>query len=695
MLDLKEIKDLWDKSYTNNQVTRQRAADDTVFFHVTHWDSNTLEESQLAYRGEFDILKKAMTRIIGRLKANPVQIDFQPVDEDREDGADLLDGLYRADDRRNETVEAYGNGIQEAIVCGVGAWELYSKYETNRAGDENQVLRRRALYEANNTVFWDPNARMLDKSDADYVGVLKPYSPEGYKKLKFELTGEEDDDGYTSSFGAPEISYVFPWIGGQNDVVHVVSFFHRETVQDKVLTLEDPLGQPLKLRESDLKDVMDDLMDEGYKITGEKVIKRYEITRYIASGKEVIKHETVVGENIPIIPVYGKRAFVEDEEHYEGITRTAKDPQRLRNFQMSYLADIVSRSPRPKPIFTAEQIEGHQDMYELSGADNNLPYLLMNSKTANGEPLPIGPIAELPEQKVPQSLMLSMEATNQAISEIIDAGAPKDLADIDLSGKALRELNSMMDQSSMLYQENLKHAKRRDAEIYASMASIINDAPRKVNISLPDGSRKSVDIMQSVMDEKTGEMKILNDLTNTQFDVFAEISPSYTTKKEETFDQLGEMAVAVAATDPNLHNLLIMQQLTLMDGVALEDVRTYARNKLIVSGIKKPETKEEEELLIQSQNQPEQPDSSMVLAQAEQAKAQADMAEVERGVQNDIMDNQVARGKLELMRFDLSTKRIEAQTAVQEAQADIQFKRIDTMTKRLDAVSKFRANVNS
>ena len=116
--------------------------------------------------------------------------------------------------------------------------------------------------------------------------------------------------------------------------------------------------------------------------------------------------------------MYGERSFVEGEEYWEGITRLAKDPQRLRNFQMSYLADIVSRSPRPKPIFTPEQIQGFEPMYEESGADNNYPYLLQNSKNANGEPLTMGAVAVMPEQTMPQALMASIELTRQAVEDV-------------------------------------------------------------------------------------------------------------------------------------------------------------------------------------------------------------------------------------------------------------------------------------
>ena len=209
MLELEELKRLHDKSYTSNQITRERSADDYVFYHITQWDDTLLDETQLAYRGEFNILKKAGRQIISDLQSNPVSIDFEAVDETRDDAADLADGLYRKDGNHNESVNAFDNAKQETIVGGVGAWELYTKYVTSRSGDKSQVIRRRPLFEANNNVFWDPNAHLLDKSDAFYVGVLTAYSEDGYKRLHKELTGEETDIS-AESFKHPEHSYTFP-----------------------------------------------------------------------------------------------------------------------------------------------------------------------------------------------------------------------------------------------------------------------------------------------------------------------------------------------------------------------------------------------------------------------------------------------------------------------------------------------------
>ena len=478
MLTLTQLKDLHEKAYCYGQETRLRAADDMLFYHITQWDDSTLGESSLQYRGQFDVLRKAGRQIMADLRANPVQVNFVPKSESRDDGADLLDGLYLTDDRANTSLESYDNATGEAVVCGIGAWELYTAYASNRAGVDHQIICRRPVYEANNNCFWDPNAKRLDKSDAKYVSILNAYSPDGYEDLCEELCNEASEDGKQetraekkkreklqarnpSSFAAPEQSYTFPWIGSGNDLIYVVSFYHRRKIKDKVINFTDPLGQPLVLRDSDLSEVMDELIADGYEIVSEREITRWEVRKYIASGERILngkggkdgerEGEVSAGENIPVVPTYGERAFVEGEEHYEGITRLAKDPQRLRNFQLSYLADIVSRSPRPKPIFNPEQVANFEFMYEENGADSNYPYLLQNRLDGNGAPLPVGPVAVMPEQTIPQALMASIELSRQAVEDVANPGLPQDIADPDLSGKAVNALTNRLDQQSIVY----------------------------------------------------------------------------------------------------------------------------------------------------------------------------------------------------------------------------------------------------
>lgn len=688
MLDLDDIKRLWDTDYLYNQTTRDRAADDLVFFWVTQWDDTILNGTNLNYRGQFDIIRKGGRDIMAELRQNEVQVSFEPKDQNRMDDADLLDGLFLADDRLNTSMESYSVAAQEAIVCGVGAWELYTEYVSNRSGDNTQVIRRRPLHEANNNLFWDSNAERIDKSDADHCGYLTPYSAQGYIDLVKELTGEELTQSDISSFGDPEQSYTFPWVGSNNEWFYVVTFYHREKVKDKILTFLNPFGEELPLRESDLEDVMDDMLESGFEIINEKDIERWQVMRYIASGAEILEAVPVAGENIPVIPVYGERQFVEGEEHYEGITRLAKDPQRLRNFNLSYLADLTSRSPRPKPFFFPEQIQGFESYLQESGIDSNYPYFMLNRVTGSGEDLPPGPAGMMPGPEIPQGVMQCIEESRMAVADVAGSGPPQDIADPDLSGKAVRAIQAQIDKQNYVYQDHMKYAKRRDGEVYASMAVDVYDAPRQVRVTKPDGTTDVVYTMEAVMDDATGELKILNDLSNMEFDVYAEIGRSYTSKRDETVEQLRETAAIVAPFNPNLANILIMKQVSMMEGVQMEDIRDYLRKEMIVQGITKPETDEEKQMMAQLAQGQNKPDPAMVLAQAEQTKAQADLVEQQRLYAVDGARAQNDAAKTQIDAFQAQTNRAKVQVDAAKAGAEIDYKRLQGVGQAMDNRAK-------
>jgi hypothetical protein len=686
-MDITELKELHDKAFESGQINRERAADDIVFYFITQWDDSLLAETQLAYRGEFNVLKKAGRQILSDLASNPVQIDFVPLDETRDDAAELADGLYRRDSNKNASIEAFENGKLESVVCGFGAWELYTTYVSNKLGTKNQTIKRRPIYGACNNVFWDPNAKQLDKKDAKYVSYLKAYSEDGYKNLVKELTGEEMESISEESFSFPDHSYVFPWISGGGSKIYVVDFQYREKIKEKILVMEDPFGMTIEMREMSLKKVMDEMIDAGYSIKEEKKIERWQVTKYIASGERILKKYILPGEHLTIIPCYGEHAYVEDEEHYEGVTRLAKDPQRLRNFQLSYLADIVSQSPRSQPIFLPEQIVNYEFMYNTSGIDNRYAYLLQNSQDLNGKDLPLGPVGVMPDQPIPQALMASIDISRQAIEDVANPGLPQDIADPDLSGKAVLALQARLDMQSMIYQEHYKHAKRRDGEIYASMAPEIYDTPRKEKLELVDGSRKDVKTMKAVLDEETQEIVYLNDLRNAEFEVYSKITASYSSQKEQTIDRLENMIMNMAPEDP-MRKALQLKQLVLMDGTEFDDIRDYANMQLVLSGIKPPETPEQEEQLKIAQSQPKEPDAAMVLAKAEELKGKADIMEEKReGIEMQLTnENTKTAHKIDM--FKAQTDRMKLHIEAQKVGADINKISVETFGKQLDNEEK-------
>lgn len=690
-LTLKELKDKHEKAYISSQQPREDAANDLIFFWVSQWSDDFLQSSNLQYRGQFDVLRKAARDIIAGIRSNPVQVDFEPLDDNREDGAELLDGMYRSDARTNQSLEAKNYAVQDSIVCGYGAWERYTEYETNRAGDENQVIKRRWIPEANNTAFVDPNAKFLDKSDAKYWSVLSAYSEEGYKDLVEELTGERPVDNYGSSFSRPEESYTFPWYTSDKKI-YITRFYNKTEVKDKVYTLVDPMGAPVRVRESDFSEFMDELIASGHEVVSEKEIKRIVITMYTASGQDILKEEVIAGELIPVIPVYGERAIVEGVETWEGITRLAKDPQRLRNFQLSYLADIVSRSPRNKPIVTPEMVAKYEFMYEENGADNSYPYYLMNSADENGNPILPAPMSELPEQKVPTALIQSVALSREAIEDVASPALPQNIADPDLSGKAVIALQNQIDRQSYVYQDNLKHSERYDGAVYASMAADIMDTPRTVTVTMPDGSRKKMQTMSTVFDDESGESKVINDLSNAEFEVYADIGQSFSNRREQTIEELDRTIDQLPPGDPK-RDLMVLKKLELIDGVNFDDIRKYARQQLMLQGLKEPETPEEEQWLMSIQSQPKEPDAAMQLAMAENKKGDAALMREQRENFKTSADVSNDQAQTEIDRFEAETDRMNTQIDATKVGAEINYKRMEAFTKRLDSTARLRSSL--
>ena len=658
MLEHEDILKFHDTGYQRGQVTRERAADDLVFAWVTQWDDQLLGESQLQYRGEFNILRKAMRQIISDLNASPVQIDFEPVGSNY-NAADTMDGIYRTTCRKNSSIEAFENGVQESVVSGMGSWKLENVYEGK--GDE-QNIRRMPIYESCNVVYWDPNAKLKDKSDAKWCSVLTRYSEDGAKDLVEELTGERPAS--IESFKYPEESYVFPWVA-EDHRIYIGEFYYRESVTYEVHVFVDLMGNKEQVPDNEFQDRENDLLNGGYNYMECIECERHEVTRYIVTGAEILEETLLPGEHIPIVTCYGERAMVEGEEHYEGITRLAKDPQRLRNFQMSYLADIVSRSPRRKPIFLKEQIEGYEYMYEEQGADSNYPFLLQNSANMTGKDLPMGPVGEMPEQPIPQALGASIELSRQAVEDVANPGLPQNIADPDLSGKAVLALQSRMDMQSAIYQTNYKHALRRDAEIFASMAKEVYDSPRQLTMTLPDGSRKTENMMQQVLDPRMMQMQTINDITDTEMEVYAEIGTNYRTEKQETRMEIKELLMSMPVDD-QMRNILMLEYISMVPGMDFEGLREFASKELIRQGVRKPETEDEMQFMQQLQQEQQQPDPAMLAAQAEMVKGQAEQANAE------------------VRMFDAQTKRAKVEVEASKAGVEIESLNEDIAKKRLE-----------
>lgn len=625
----------FDADWMASDEARTEATNDLYFSRVSQWDDWLSDYTTLQYRGQFDVVRPVVRKLVAEMRRNPIDVLFRPKDGADPNSADVLMGMYRTDMRHNTAKISVNIAVREQIEAGVGAWRLITEYEDQDPTSNNQVIRRVPIHEACTHVVWDSNSKQMDKSDAMHCTVINAMSRDGWKAFA-EKNGFDEEE--IPSFQNPDMNWLFPWL--TSDVVYVGEYYEVEEKKETVFIYQDPLtGEPVSYFQRDIKDVIDELADKGMVKVAEKKVKRRRVYKSIITCTTILKNrEPIAGEHIPIVPVYGEWSFAGDKEVYEGVVRLTKDGQRLRNMIMSFNADIVARTPKKKPIFWPEQIEGYEYMY---GGNDDYPYYLLNRTDENNGDLPVQPISYMENPEVPQANAYMLEAATNSVSQVATMGVDAEAANGQVAFDTVNQLNMRADLETYVFQDNLATAMRRDGEIYQSMVNDIYDVPRQVMMTLEDGTEKQVQLLTQAVDYQTGTVVTLNDIRG-RYECYTDTGPSFQSMKEQNRAEIQELLAKVPPGTPEWQ-MLLLQYFTLLDGKGVEMMREYANKQLVMMGLKKPETPEEMQMVEQAQQQPKEPSPEQTQAQGVLLQGQAELLKA----QNQQMQIQVDAAKAE------------------------------------------------
>ena len=336
----------------------------------------------------------------------------------------------------------------------------------------------------------------------------------------------------------------------------------------------------------------------------------------------------IAGKHIPIVPMYGKRWFIDGVERCMGHVRLAKDAQRLKNMQLSKLGEISALSSVEKPIFTPEQIAGHQMMW---AEDNikNYPYLLINPVTdAMGQQVVGGPAAYTKAPNLPPPMAALLQITEQDMQDVLGNQQQGDKVVSNISGKAVEMIQQRLDMQTFIYMSNMAKAVKRSGEIWLSMAKDIFVEPgRKMKAITSGGTSEAVELMRPTLNNETGEVEFENDLSDAEFDIAVDVGPSSSSKRQATVRALtGMMQVT---QDPETMQVLSAMALMNIDGEGVSDVRDYFRGKLVRLGAVKATDQEAEQMQAEMQGQQPDPQSMYLMSAAKEAEAKAMKAQAD------------------------------------------------------------------
>jgi hypothetical protein len=506
--------------------------------------------------------------------------------------------------------------LRKLLAGEFGAWRLRTELEDEYAEDEEeedyQRIRFEPIFDADSTVFFDLNAKRQDKSDAMFAFVLTAMTPEAYE-------AEWNDD--PASW--PKSVYMTQFDWSTQDAVYVAEYYVVEKRKEKVFIYADVLGNEEEYTREDLEDEETALMiaATGMTLVREKTLKRRKIHKWILSGGGVLEDSGyIAGSHIPIVPVYGKRWFVDNRERFMGAVRLAKDSQRLKNMQLSKLAEISAYSAARKPIMTPEQIAGHENVW---GNDNveNYRYLLLNPVTdGQGNEQPMGPIGYSEPPDIPQPLAALLQITEQDVADLMGMQDAAEEMTPNISGVAIELIQTRVDQNNFIYMSNMAKAVKRCGEIWLSMArDVYVERGRKMKTVAESGDIAGITLNTPTIDEETSATVYANDLEQAKFDVAVTVGPSSDSKRAATVRSLVGM-LQFAQNDAEMSTVLTSMAMMNMEGEGLKDVRKFFRTRLVKMGAVEPN--EEEMQAMEAELQAQEPDANAALLMAEAEKSQ-------------------------------------------------------------------------
>jgi Phage P22-like portal protein len=581
-------------------------------------------------RFEFNKIYGAISRAVSEYRNNRVTVSFTPPDDaDKQmvELAEQMNSYFRECEHASSGQDAFDNGFEEAYTGGIGGWRLVPCYEDeDDEENEHQTIRLESIPEADQRLFLDNGALREDKSDGKWGFLLTPLSEENY-------TDEYGDDMASFERGRFDAE-VFDWRA--DDVVWVAEYFEVEEKRRKVQMWVSITGEEQRHNVKTLEEdpgIAARLTALGWKMSYERTLKEKCVRKYIINGAEVLEDCGLIpGPNIPLVQTNGRRTVIDGVEHLMGEVRLSMDAQRLKNMQLSKLAEISALSAVEKPYFTPSQVKGHEKAHSEDSV-NNAPYLLLNPviDPITGAMLPAQPIAYTKPPQVPQALAALLQMTDMDMADILGRPQEADKLVSNISGEAVDMIQTRVDAKTFVYTSNHAKALKRTGVIFLGMVkALLTEEGRKVKGIGKSGESKVFTLFKQSADVDTKAVTMSGDTTKAdKLECVVDVGPSSTSKRASTVRALTGM-IGVTQ-DPETLKILNSAVMLNMEGEGLEDMRPYFRKQLVQMGALEPN--EEEKIAMAQAQANAKPDPNAVYLEAMARKADADgqlsMAKIE------------------------------------------------------------------
>lgn len=522
------------------------AAEDALRFYFGEQWADEIERQRKADGRPCFTLNKLpaiLRQILNEAEANPPAIQVNPVaDGADEDIAEVLQGLFRHVENNGEGGSvAYWRAFLYMVIGGFGSWRVLHDY-LPKSFDQDLYLER---IPNPFSVYWDPAAKKLDKSDARYCFVTQDLTRDQFRELypDSELAGLSDFAGIGDQ--APG------WFTQHG--VRVVEYFTVETEPATLVKLdtgavvwedEMPQGAGIAKDASGRPVTRDDLRRRGF--------------RAVSNGVEWLEpKKELPSDDIPVVTIAADDLVVDGETRIKGAVADLTEAQKLFNYNSSAIAETMALGSKANWLATAEQIEPYKSIWQQANTRN---FAVLPYKNVPGAPTPEKIATEPPIQAMSAARLQSADDL-RSISGVYDATqAPNGGEE---SGKAILARRRQTSTGNRHYLNNLARGMRRTAQILLKYFPKIYDTARVMRITGTDMQPKQVVVHggqpDSVPAVLPDAVKGVFDLSAGLYDVTFTVGDSHETKRQESVEMLLELAAANPAIVPIIGDLIVAE----------------------------------------------------------------------------------------------------------------------------------------
>lgn len=458
-------------------------------------------------------------------RQNKPSIKVRPAnDKARPDAADVYAGIIRNIEYASNAQSAYNTACDHQVPSGLGYFRILTEYCDDNSFDQDlRITRVLNPY----TIWDDPFIQTPEGSDRRYAFIAVDIPTEQFKQ---EYPGavpanwpSDDSDGWVSK-----------------DSVRIAEYYYYQYTKRELWELAT--GAVV-------------FADEATPEMANLVMRRRQVTaRQVRWCKltafSILDQQDLKGQYIPLIRVVGDEYMVDGERVIKGLTRNAKDPQRLFNYYRSSEAEVIGQQPKAPYVGYVGQFEGHAEEWKTANVTGKA-YLEVNlvGDPATGQALP------LPQRQPPPVISAAfVQGAANASDDIKSATGQYDASlgarSNETSGIAIQRRQQEGDVSTYHYGDNLANGIRFGGVILVDLIPLYYGKRKVARILGEDGKDSFVrlnsdqqEAVESVEGEDGAIEKIYN-LSVGKYDVAITVGPSYTTKRLESQDFMTSLAQA-------------------------------------------------------------------------------------------------------------------------------------------------------